>query len=279
MLDAHPLALQDPAKIQAAATYNAAADHFDQSPLAFWDRYGRATVDRLNLQQGHTVLDVGCGTGASAIPAAEYVGPLGHVIGVDLAEELLKLARQKVSERRLSSTDFQLADMTDLEFPESHFDAVVSVFSLFFVPDMAAQVKKLWGLVKPGGVLAVTTWGKGFCEPATSLFWQSVSEVRPDLVRGFNPWDEITTPAALKRLFQEGGIPDSCTKIARESGWQRLERSADWWTVVLGSGFRGTVEQLSYAEKGIVRETCIRRVRDKGVTDIRTNVLYAVARK
>ena len=41
--------ISDPAKLKAEATYNAAADHFDDGPLAFWDRYGRGTIERLSL--------------------------------------------------------------------------------------------------------------------------------------------------------------------------------------------------------------------------------------
>jgi ubiquinone/menaquinone biosynthesis C-methylase UbiE len=81
--------------LKAAITYNAAADHFDDGPLAFWDRYGRRTIERLALAVGASVLDVGCGSGASAIPAAATVGPQGRVLGVDLAERLLALARMK----------------------------------------------------------------------------------------------------------------------------------------------------------------------------------------
>ena len=78
--------ITDPVKIKAAAAYNAAADHFDDEALSLWAKYGRRTVVRLALRSGATVLDVGCGTGASAIPAAVEVGPKGKVIAVDLAE-------------------------------------------------------------------------------------------------------------------------------------------------------------------------------------------------
>jgi len=58
--------LDDPlkrAKAKAAVTYDAAADHFDDEPLGFWERIGRRTVARLGLRAGDSVLDVGCGTG------------------------------------------------------------------------------------------------------------------------------------------------------------------------------------------------------------------------
>jgi ubiquinone/menaquinone biosynthesis C-methylase UbiE len=70
------------AKSKAAATYDAAADHFDDEPLSFWERIGRSTVARLDLPAGSNVLDVGCRTGASALPAAQAVGPDGSVLAV-----------------------------------------------------------------------------------------------------------------------------------------------------------------------------------------------------
>src|SRR3712207_9393906 len=89
------------AKRRAAAAYSAAADYFDDPANSFWERFGRRTVERLGLSPGASVLDVCCGSGASAIPAAEAVGPGGKVLGVDLAAGLLELARGKAERRGL----------------------------------------------------------------------------------------------------------------------------------------------------------------------------------
>ena len=138
------------AKAKAAATYDAAADHFDDEPLTFWKRIGRHTVIHLGLPAGANVLDVGCGTGASALPAAQAVGPNGRVLGVDLSAPLLEQARTKATAYDLKNVEFRLADMTALGFPDGHFDAVISVFSIFFVPDMEGLVRELWRMVRPG---------------------------------------------------------------------------------------------------------------------------------
>lgn len=71
---------------------------------------------------------------------------------------------------------------------------------------MPAFVAEMWRLVRPGGVLAITTWGPGLFEPANGRFWDAVGEVAPSLYKGFNPWDEITTPAALSELFASAGV-------------------------------------------------------------------------
>src|SRR5690242_12936306 len=123
--------IDGPAKLKAESTYNAAADHFDDGPLAFWDRYGQATVARLGLAPGSSVLDVGCGSGASAIPAARAVGPSGRVVGIDLAQRLLELARAKSAAQKLQNIEFQRADMTALSYADDSFDAVVCVFAIF----------------------------------------------------------------------------------------------------------------------------------------------------
>ena len=146
-------------RTKAAATYISAADHFDDDPLAFWSRYGQRTIAGLALGPGSTVLDVGCGSGASAIPAAEAVGPTGQVIGVDLAEELLNLGRAKATNAGLDNIEFRVGDMENLGYQDGQFDAVVCVFAIFFVPHMESHVAELWRMVRPGGQLAITTWG------------------------------------------------------------------------------------------------------------------------
>jgi len=264
----------DPAKSKAATTYNAAADHYD---VGFWDRYGRRTVERLHLSPGARVLDVASGTGASALPAAEAVGPEGRVIAVDLAENMLERARAKASARSLGNIEFRIDDMTALGYPDAGFDAVVCVFGVFFVPDMKALVAELWRMVKPRGKLAITTWGPRIFEPMYSRWNETVRTERQDLYAAFNPWDRIVEPDAVTRLFEDAGV--SAVDVVAESGRQQLGTPEDWWTIVLGSGLRWTVEQLGPEAAERVRRDNLDCARRNAVDWVETNVIYAVATK
>jgi len=265
------------AQDRAAFTYNAAADFYDASPLSFWDHFGRRTIELVSLPSGSRVLDVCCGAGASALPGAEAVGPRGNVIGVDLAKELLELAQAKAIQRRLGNIEFEIGDMLSMRFPVASFDAVVCVFGIFFVPDMAKAVSELWSRIRPGGKLAVTTWGPNFFEPANDAFWCSIKSVRPDLYKGFNPWDRIDDPASLRKIFDDAGV--ASPKIVAEKRLHPIKSAEDWWAIVLGSGYRGTIEQLNPAERQKVKEANLAFIRDEKISAIETNVLYAFAAK
>jgi len=265
------------AKKKAATTYNAAADYYDHPANTFWERYGRRTVERLGLTAGARVLDVCCGSGASAIPAAKIVGPSGSVTGVDLAENLLELARGKAKQQGLENIDFQSGDMTRLPFADDTFDVVVCVFGIFFVPDMESALRELKRVLRTGGKLAITTWGPRFFEPANTAFWNSVRNARPDLYKGFNPWDRICEVDDLRTLLETAGFKESDVKA--ESGSQPVDSPDDWWAMIMGSGYRGTVEQLDANAREAVRQQNLDFIQNSAVRSVEANVVYATAIK
>jgi ubiquinone/menaquinone biosynthesis C-methylase UbiE len=267
------------AKAKAAATYDAAADHFDDEPLAFWQRIGRRTVERLALATGARVLDVGCGSGASVLPAAQAVGPSGFVTGVDLSARLLDRARAKAKAkaRGLANIEFRLADMTSLGYPDDRFDAVISVFSIFFVPDMEGLIRELWRMVRPGGKLAVTTWGPRIYEPACSRWQKAIKQERQELYSAFNPWDRITDPSSVRRLLQDGGAVN--IEVAAEDGNQTLRSADDWWTIALGSGLRWAIEQMGPEAAARIKTDNVNWLNENKIDRLETNAIYAVAQK
>jgi ubiquinone/menaquinone biosynthesis C-methylase UbiE len=262
---------------RAERTYGAAADHYTLASLGFWDRFGAETVSRLGLQPGQAVLDLCCGAGASAIPAARAVGAAGRVLGIDVAGPLLGLARARAAREGMANIEFRHGDATSTGLPDGSFDAVVCVFGVFFAADMPAFVTEMWRLVRPGGTLAITTWGPDVFEPANSYFWESVGEVEPSLVRAFNPWDEITTEAALTDLLLRAGV--SRPAVAACAGQHHLDHTDRFWDIVLGSGYRATVDALSPGQRDQLRGRLLAILRSAGITALRTDVVFGTAQR
>lgn len=273
---AHDLELEL-AKAKATAAYNAASDYFDHPVASFWHRFGKQTVDRINIQPGQKVLDVCCGSGGSAIPATERVGPTGHVIAVDLAEKLIQLGQRKAASKGLTNIEFHSGDMLSLGYPNASFDTVICVFGIFFVPDMVTATRELWRMVRPGGKLAITTWGPRLFEPANGVFWNAIHDVRPDLVGKFNPWERISDEASLTAMLSEAGVAN--IEVQVEPSVSEIGSAEDWWTIAMGSGYRGTLEKLDDPDFEYVKSTNQKIITQLGTRAIETNVLYATAHK
>jgi ubiquinone/menaquinone biosynthesis C-methylase UbiE len=266
-----------PPQIELEKTYNAAADHYDHPAVSFWDRFGSRTVERMSLVPGMNVLDVCCGMGGSALPAAERVGPTGKVLAIDLAQNLLHKGSKRAEAAGLTNIEFRRGDLEVLPFPDQSFDAVISVFGIFFVPDLTGTIRGLWRLVRPHGLLAITIWGAKTFEPADAKFWEAVRREDPELLKSIKPWSKIVEPAPFHALLIECGVTDP--NVAEEPGWHPLNRPEDWWSIILGSGYRSTVDALSTPVRERVKAATIEAVRQERIQELRTDVIYAVARK
>ncbi len=262
---------------QAKTTFNSAADYFDAPALSFWNRFGQRTIAHLHLQPGDRVLDVCCGSGASAIPAAAQVGVTGSVLGVDLAEALLGLARRKAQAQSLGNLEFHSGDFRNLGLPDASFDAIICVFGIFFVPDMEAAVAELWRMLRPGGKLAITSWGVRVFEPANRGFWEAIAAERPDLYKQFTPWDRIGDPDSLKTLLETSGA--TAVEVFAETDRHALATPADWWTMVMGGGLRGTIDQLDADTCARVKSANLEFLQTQAIQVLDSEVLYAIAQK
>ena len=111
-------------------------------------------VSRLDLAPGKSVLDVACGNGSTAIPAA-LAG--AEVIGIDIAPYLIEQAIDRAAEAGVKA-EFDVGDVEDLPYEDSSFDIVISVFGAMFAPrpDMAAY--ELARVCRPGGTIAMANW-------------------------------------------------------------------------------------------------------------------------
>ena len=114
-------------------------------------------VDRLPIQSGSRVLDVACGTGNLAIPAARKGA---HVSGADIATNLLEQARQRAAAENLD-VKFEEGDAEQLPYPDAQFDVVMSMFGAMFAPRPHLVAAELSRVCRPGGIIAMANWTPG----------------------------------------------------------------------------------------------------------------------
>ena len=115
-------------------------------------------LDLANLAQGKRVLDVACGTGEPAIPAAERVAPNGSVLATDLAAEMIDVARDLAKQRGVKNIEFRVVDGEELPVDDNSFDALTCRWGIMFMPRSDAFVKEAHRVLKPGGRVVAVVW-------------------------------------------------------------------------------------------------------------------------
>ena len=117
---------------------------------------GESFVGSLGVRPGMKVLDLGCGDGNTALPAAQLGA---DVLGVDIASNLVEAGNRRAREAGLANLRFQEGDACDLRpLPDKSFDLVVSVFGAMFAPKPFEVAKEMVRVTKPGGRIVMGNW-------------------------------------------------------------------------------------------------------------------------
>jgi SAM-dependent methyltransferase len=114
-------------------------------------------IARLGLKSGQRVLDVACGTGNLALPAAKAGA---QVVGIDIAPNLVEQARRRAAAQNLSIR-FEEGDAEALPYENGSFDVVVSMFGAMFAPRPDLVARELARVTRAGGTIAMANWTPG----------------------------------------------------------------------------------------------------------------------
>jgi ubiquinone/menaquinone biosynthesis C-methylase UbiE len=166
--------------IQAARTWGAGGEGYDQISRGIADAIAHA-VSALDAQSGERVLDIATGTGW----AARSIAARGAAVtGVDLGRGVIEAAKALSNGAEI---DFRVGDAEALDFPDGHFDAVISTFGVMFARDPDAVASELARVVKPGGRVSLANWAVG----------GSVHDMFR-LIRSYKPVEENPAPSPFE---------------------------------------------------------------------------------
>jgi enediyne biosynthesis protein CalE5 len=178
-------------------------------------------VELAEVQPGSRVLDVAAGYGEPALTAARKAGPEGRVVATDISAKMLAFGRERARAAGLGNVEFLESDASSLDFPPESFDAAVSRWGIIFEPDAEAAAGRIRGFLKPGGRMAISSWGEPDDVPFLSIPIRTTMkrfDIPPPPAGMPGPLSR-PTPDALGGLLEGGGF----SKVSVEQGEVSLE--------------------------------------------------------
>ena len=175
---------------------------------------GEELVSRLGITKALKVLDLGCGDGTTAVPAARLGA---KVLGVDIASNLVEAGNRRASEEGLANLNFQEGDACDLgELKDETFDLVVSIFGAMFAPRPFDVAKEMVRVTRPGGRIVMGNWIPGDPTLVAQILKIS-SAYSPPPPEGFvSPMTWGIEDDVVAR-FVAAGVADSAISFARDT--------------------------------------------------------------
>jgi len=192
---------------------------WDTWVMNFLKKSGDDIISRLELKNNDVVLDVATGTGEPGLSIAGIVKN-GKVVGQDLSDKMLALARAHAEARGIKNYETKNCDISDLPFPDKTFDAVSCRMGYMFFPDMLKASQEIYRVLKPGGRFATAVWG-----PAEKNFWItsimgpiSKNLELPPPVPGAPGMFRCANAEQMKKIFETAGFKNVEVKEKSDKG-------------------------------------------------------------
>ncbi len=253
------------------------AERYDQVSEGQFNN-GLILIQKLGVKKGHSVLDIGCGTGRLTLHVARIIGPGGRVIGIDPSVQRIEVAQRKVVP--LLNVNFKTGNSNDLyHFEGDSFDIVYLNIVLHWIQEKEDALSQIYRVLKPGGKLGITTGNKDKPYTVKSIIEEVLC--RPRYAGAAEK--EISKPVnmdELKALLEGTGfkiIEMSCKKDPRyfETPFKCIEYVE---ASLFGNFLSNVPENLRESVKSDIRAELGKRRTPEGIENL-YNTIFAVAEK
>jgi SAM-dependent methyltransferase len=175
---------------------------------------GEALVRQLGITRGLQVLDLGCGDGTTALPAARLGA---DVVGVDIARNLVDAGSKRAKAEGLTNCRFQEGDASNLhDLKDQSFDLVVSIFGAMFAPKPFDVAREMLRVTRPGGRIVMGNWIPNDPTLVAQILKVSSSYSPPPPEGFISPMTWGIEHNVIER-FESGGIPKAKISFVRDT--------------------------------------------------------------
>jgi SAM-dependent methyltransferase len=242
----------DDQKAWLAGVFDRAAPTYDLIGESYHSYFAERLIDLTAPVGDAQLLDIACGRGA--VLAAAASGGVGHLSGIDMSPTMIELAGADLRAAGVTEVDLRVMDAEHLDFPDGRFDVVTAAFVLFFLPDPVRAAAEFRRVLRPGGVIAVSTWGD------EDERWSFEDDILP-----------VSDPPRIRALQQPFARPEDVTSLLAAAGFTDLEVHREeteicfashqqWWDWHWSFSVRGLLEQLEPDALTAYCDACFREM-------------------
>ena len=228
--------------------YNKIHETYDN--IEFAKKPCERLVAHARVGKGERVLDVACGTGWATLDAALAVGQTGRVVGIDIADKALEIARSKADQEGLDNIRFEQQDGHRLKFEDCAFDVVICASALFYFDDIPSVLREWRRVLRPGGRAAFSSFGPEF-RTVSIMLRKTIAKYD----KGSSPTNRnegwLDTIDKCVRQLADTGFDITLT-ATEELGYYYPDLDA-YWEEVMSSMRRILIDRLNLATADRVR--------------------------